>query len=112
MRSHVSAIREALLGIGGVGSVTRGQPRQDARLPCVEIAQESVSEARAFDDQAYLERSAYRLRVFGTDADALDALCEQIDAAMAGLGFRLAFAGDGDADGAVRMKALRYRIED
>ncbi len=82
-------IAEAVAQIAGVASVTRGWPRQAAKLPCVAIGLEEQSAADTRDNAVYLTRTIYLLRIFAATTGACDALKEPVSGAMQALGYTL-----------------------
>ena len=111
MTHHFALLRDTLLAIPAVASVTRGQPDREAELPCVAYTLDERRENAAFDDAAYLHCSAYRLRLFAHDMEQLDALADEIDDALQALGFRCTLTAD-SAEEPVKQKTMRYEIVD
>ena len=111
MGNQLTILRDALLAIPTVASVTRGQPDCEAALPCVAYSLEERREQAAFDDAAYLRCSVYRLRLFAREMDTLDALTDEIDDALQGLGFRCTLTADSPED-AIKQKTMRYEMMD
>jgi|GEM_PF-3472979 len=82
-------IATALAQIPGVAAVTRGWPKQNARLPCitVRLAEERTADTR--DNAAYLTRCRYSVWVFAAMMSTCDALREAVVSAMEMLGYTL-----------------------
>ncbi len=80
---------QAMASIEAIQSVTRGWPKKDVQYPCVAVQLLERSAVDSRDNQAYLTRSRYLLRVFGPTLSACDALKSPITAAMAGLCYSL-----------------------
>ncbi len=109
MTDILSSIREALLALPELESVTRGHPPVDARLPCAAYALTDERPAARYDDAAYLRRAEATIRLFAGSAAALDAPAAQIDAALAALGMERAFMAD-SSDGIAHQRTMRYTI--
>ncbi len=102
--NETDRIIQAIAAIETVQSVTRGWPRQDAQLPCVALQLLERSAVDTRDNDAYLTRSRYLLRVFGQTLSACDALKDEITAAMAALHYTLECVQETDNETAqVRM---------
>ncbi|HPJ01775.1 MAG TPA: hypothetical protein PKU80_02915 [Candidatus Limiplasma sp.] len=87
--NETEKIIQALSDIQGIASVTRGWPRQDAQLPCVALQLLERSAVDTRDNEVYLTKSRYLVRVFGQTLSACDALKAEIAAAMAALAYTL-----------------------
>lgn len=85
--NETNTIAEALAQIAGIASVTRGWPKQAAKLPCVAIALEDQSAADTRDNAVYLTRHEYALHIFAQTMGACDALKDAIVSAMEALGY-------------------------
>lgn len=87
--NETDRIIQAVAAIEGVRSVTRGWPKQDAQLPCVALQLLERSAADTRDNDVYLTRSRYLIRVFGPTLSACDALKDEIVSAMGALHYTL-----------------------
>ncbi len=87
--NETEIIMQELASIEAIQSVTRGWPKNDVQYPCaaVQLLERSAVDTR--DNQAYLTRSRYLLRVFGPTLAACDALKGPITTAMTGLRYNL-----------------------
>ena len=83
--NETDRIAEALAQIAGVAAVTRGWPKQSAKLPCVAVQLKERSAVDTRDNEAYLTRQVYLLRVFAKTMSACDALKADITSAMEAL---------------------------
>lgn len=99
-------IAEAMAQIAGVASVTRGWPKQTAKLPCVAIGLEEQSVADTRDNAVYLTRTIYLLRIFAATTGVCDALNEPVSGAMEALGYTLVRTLE--ADGEVAQLLLTF----
>ena len=87
--NETDRIIQAITAIGGIQSVTRGWPKQTAQLPCAALQLLERSAADTRDNDVYLTRSRYLLRIFGQTLAACDALKGEITAAMEALHYTL-----------------------
>ena len=108
IHNEAPAIKERLLKLKGVKSVTRGWPRSFERLPCIAIAKAADTPLEYADDREYLTELEYYIRIFTSRAEDADAMSAEVDAAMEEMGYIRTFAYDDD-DSDVRMCAMRYR---
>lgn len=105
---EIERIVEALSGLEGVRTVTRGWPKQETALPCiaVQLASEQGSEYR--DDSEYLTELEYYVRVFARTAAEVDGLIPRLRESMDELGYQRGFAWE-DADERVHQRVERYK---
>jgi len=96
--NETDTIARALAQIAGVASVTRGWPKQTAKLPCVALQLKERSAVDTRDNEVYLTKHVYLLRVFAQTMGGCDALREDIIAAMGALGYALERAREKDSD--------------
>jgi len=87
--NEATRIAGALAQIQGIGSVTRGWPKQTAKLPCAAVGLDDESVADIRDNAAYLIQRVYGIRVFAATMSACDETGESITAAMEALGYTL-----------------------
>lgn len=87
--NETDRIAQALAQIAGIASVTRGWPAQTTRLPCaaVQLTERSAVDSR--DNQTYLTKTRYLLRIFAQTLSDCDALKGEITAAMEALRYTL-----------------------
>lgn len=107
--SEAQTIADALAQIAGVGSVTRGWPRQTAVLPCIAVGLEDQSAADTRDNAAYLTRHTYGVRIFAPTMDGCEALRQAVTGAMEVIGYALERAGEIDGETA-QLKMTFYRL--
>ncbi len=96
--NETEIIAQALAQVGGIASVTRGWPKQTAKWPCVAVTLKEKSAADTRDDDVYLTRHVYLLRVFAQTSGGCDALREPVAAAMEALGYTLSHAQEKDGE--------------
>lgn len=87
--NETDRITQAISDIEGIQSVTRGWPKQTAKLPCAALQLLERSAVDTRDNDVYLTRSRYLLRIFGQTLGACDALKDEIIAAMSALRYTL-----------------------
>ena len=87
--NEAERIAQALAQVQGIASVTRGWPRQTARLPCLAIGLEESSVADTRDNAVYLTKTIYLLRIFAPVMETCDALQTPVTEAMQTLGYSL-----------------------
>lgn len=105
--NEANQIAAALAGIAGVASVTRGWPRQAAKLPCIAVGLTEQSIADTRDNAVYLLQRTYGIRVFAQTMTACDALQAPIIAAMQGLGYQLERTQE--AEGEIAQQKLTFQ---
>lgn len=105
---EIQRIIQALSGLEGVRTVTRGWPKQEAALPCVAVQLAGERGVSRFDDAAYLTQVEYYVRCFARTYGELDALIQPIQGAMSVLGYERVFAWE-ESDALVHQRAERYQ---
>ena len=108
IHNEAPAIKERLLQLEGVKSVTRGWPKSSERLPCIAISKAADTPVDHADDREYLTELEYYIRIFADRVADVDTLSERVDEEMQEMGYMRTFAYDDD-DSDVRMCAIRYR---
>ena len=91
-------IAAALAQIPDVACVTRGWPKQNARLPCIAVGLEDARPADTRDNAVYLTRQQYSVRVFAAAMSACDALRDTVVPAMEALGYTLERVMEADGE--------------
>jgi hypothetical protein len=104
---QIARVEKALKAIDGI-RVTRGWPKDFARLPCVAISLAGESKTDRRDDRAYLIEVAYYLRIFTDTSKQMDELLESIDNAMEAIGYEQSFFW-GEDDATIKQTVLRYK---
>lgn len=102
-----NAIAEALAAIEGIASVTRGWPKQTALLPCAAVNLEERAAADTRDNETYLTKHVYGVRLFAATMSACDALQGPVTAAMEALGYTLERVAE--ADGETAQQKLTFQ---
>jgi hypothetical protein len=85
--NETDRIAQALAEIAEIATVTRGWPKQTAKFPCVAVALKEKRAVDTRDDDVYLTRHVYTLRIFARTMGACDALKAPVTAAMEALGY-------------------------
>ena len=112
MTDHTDQIKQALLHIAALGSVTRGHPDAQAALPCAEVRQLSARPLRRYDDGAYLTTYEYGISLYGQSDAALDTIAGDIEQALGALGMTCALRCALPPDGDVKQRSLRFRLDE
>ena len=96
--NEIDTIAEALVQISGIATVTRGWPGQSAKLPCVALQLKERSAVDTRDNEVYLTKTVYLLRVFAKTMGACDALRDDIESTMTALGYTLERVQEADQE--------------
>ncbi|MBN1778449.1 MAG: hypothetical protein JW811_10045 [Clostridiales bacterium] len=96
--NETDRIAEALAQVAGVATVTRGWPKQTAKLPCVALQLKERSAVDTRDNEVYLTKHVYLLRVFAQTMGACDALKADITGAMEALHYTLEHVREKDGE--------------
>ena len=108
LKNDAGRILTALREVPDVASVTRGWPRQDAKLPCVLVGLAADAAEDYRDDEEYLTSLEYDVRIFSRTSDDSDAVSDAVDDAMRALGYRRGMRYE-DYGEDIRMVVLRYK---
>lgn len=108
IHNEAEQIKNALRGVEGVKSVTRGWPASLEAMPCIAIAKAADTPVEYRDDMEYLTELEYYVRIFSQTVEAADAIAPEVETQMESLGYRRVFDSDED-DGETRIQAMRYR---
>lgn len=108
--NETDRIAEALAQIAGIASVTRGWPKQTAKLPCVAVTLTERSAVDTRDNEAYLTKQVYLLRIFAQTMGACDALKDGLTAAMVTLHYSLKSVQEADGETA-QLKLTFEKLE-
>jgi hypothetical protein len=105
--NEAAHIAQTLAQIEGIGSVTRGWPKQTAKLPCAAVGLDDESAADTRDNAVYLVQRVYGIRVFAATMSACDAIGESITAAMEALGYTMSRTQE--IDGETAQQKLTFQ---
>lgn len=108
LKNDAGRILGAIKQVPGVASVTRGWPKQGAKLPCVLVGLAADVAEDYRDDEEYLTSLEYDVRIFSRTSDDSDAVSDGVDDAMRGLGYRRTLRYE-DYGEDIRMVVLRYK---
>lgn len=108
LKNDAGRILGALKQVPGVASVTRGWPKQSAKLPCVLVGLAADVAEDYRDDEEYLTSLEYDVRIFSRTSDDSDAVSDGVDDAMRRLGYRRTLRYE-DYGEDIRMVVLRYK---
>ncbi len=112
MTDHTERIKETLLSIAALQSVTRGHPAGAARLPCAEVRLLSARPLRRYDDGDYLTEHEYLIQLYGTNDCQLGDIAGEIERKMGALGFVCTLYAALPPDGDTCGRTMRFMLDE
>lgn len=112
MTDHTESIKQALLEISALQSVTRGHPDGAAALPCAEVRLLAARPLRRYDDSEYLTEHEYLIQLYGHSDAALEEIAGEIERRLGALGMPCTLRAALPRDGDTRQVSLRFLLDE